>query len=147
MKLLVALVSGILFGLGLSISQMVDPAKVIGFLDITGAWDPSLALVMGGALLVTLPAFMLTQRRDVPLLDSVFHIPSYTEIDSKLVSGSALFGIGWGLAGYCPGPLFASLSFTNTPILLAFTGYVIGTVFVLLMRHVMRRLPNVANAV
>ena len=145
MKLVYALVSGILFGLGLSVSQMVDPAKVYGFLNITGNWDPSLALVMGGALLITLPVSQWALKRSAPIADTVFHIPTYTDIDTKLVSGAAIFGIGWALAGYCPGPLFASLSFSNTPILLAFTGYFVGTLLVLGMRYLSRRNSEVVS--
>jgi uncharacterized membrane protein YedE/YeeE len=108
-RLMVALGLGVLFGVGLTVSQMVNPAKVIGFLDVTGHWDPSLALVMGGALLVTLPAFAVARRRDTPVLERAFHIPQKSEIDRRLVAGAVLFGVGWGLAGFCPGPALASM--------------------------------------
>lgn len=110
-RILVALVAGLLFGLGLSVSQMVNPAKILNFLDIAGHWDPSLALVMGGALLITIPAFRLILRRPAPLLDGRFHLPTRQDIDIRLVTGAALFGIGWGLGGLCPGPaVVATLS-------------------------------------
>jgi uncharacterized protein len=120
-KLLLALLSGLLFALGLVVSGMTQPGKVIGFLDLhglgqgitwqarPGLWDPSLALVMGGALLVTLIAFAITPKRGKPWFDRRFDLPTRNDIDAKLVIGSALFGIGWGLAGYCPGPGLASL--------------------------------------
>lgn len=128
MKLLVALFSGILFGVGLSVAQMTDPAKVLGFLDITGNWDPSLALVMGGALLVNIPATWFISQRKAPLFAHIFHIPSYKEIDVKLITGSVLFGVGWGLAGYCPGPLFTSVGVSTETTLWVFGAYIIGTI-------------------
>jgi uncharacterized protein len=105
-----AFIAGLLFALGLVLSGMTQPAKVIGFLDITGKWDPSLAFVMGGALMVTLIAFAVTPRAGKrPWFAEAFELPQRKDIDFKLVCGSALFGIGWGLAGYCPGPAFAAL--------------------------------------
>jgi len=108
-KILLALVSGILFGLGLSLSQMVNPEKVLGFLDITGNWDPSLAFVMIGALAVAFISFRWVLKRPAPLLDDSFHVSKRREIDKPLLLGAALFGIGWGMSGYCPGPALASL--------------------------------------
>lgn len=137
MKIVVALMSGIIFGLGLGISQMTDPAVVIGFLDVFGQWDPSLALVMGGALLVTFPVSRWALKPNKkPLFDSKYHLPHQSSVDAKLVTGSVIFGIGWGLAGYCPGPLFSSLSFSNTPVLTVFLGYSLGTVSVMIMRRI-----------
>jgi uncharacterized membrane protein YedE/YeeE len=113
--ILPALVSGALFGAGLAVSQMVDPGKVLGFLDVagiaTGAWDPSLAFVMIGALAVTAPGYWLTLRRQAPLAAPQFQLPTRKDIDARLVGGAAVFGIGWGLAGYCPGPALAALTF------------------------------------
>ena len=95
---------GLLFGLGLMLSGMTDPGKVIGFLDLFGAWDPSLALVMGGAILVGFFAFTIAKKRTTTFLGGVLRIPSNMDIDKKLLVGSLLFGAGWGLAGFCPGP-------------------------------------------
>ena len=104
-------VSGVLFGAGLTISQMVNPRKVTDFLDFFGNWDPSLAFVMGGALLVTALGFQIVLRRSHPLFVAEFHLPSGKRIDAPLVGGAALFGVGWGLAGFCPGPAVASLAY------------------------------------
>jgi uncharacterized protein len=102
-------VVGLLFGIGLILSGMTDPAKVIGFLDLAGSWDPSLALVMGGAILVGLGAFALAKRRATSFLGGAMHLPRAQDIDRRLVLGSLLFGAGWGLAGFCPGPALVSL--------------------------------------
>jgi uncharacterized membrane protein YedE/YeeE len=104
-----ALLAGTVFGLGLSVSGMIDPAKVINFLDFTGHWDPTLALVMGGAVLVSLPAFLLSRRRSHPLLAGTFQMPTSQAIDRTLLTGAAIFGLGWGLGGFCPGPAVAAL--------------------------------------
>lgn len=109
MHVVIALLSGLLFGLGLIVSGMTDPAKVRGFLDLAGRWDPSLALVMGGALAVSAAAFRLAARRGQSLLGEPMHLPTATRIDRRLLVGSLSFGVGWGLAGYCPGPVLASL--------------------------------------
>jgi uncharacterized membrane protein YedE/YeeE len=103
--------SGALFGAGLTISQMVNPRKVTDFLDFFGHWDPSLAFVMGGALTVAALGFRVILRQPHPLLANEFHLPSQKRIDARLLGGSALFGIGWGLAGFCPGPAVASLAY------------------------------------
>jgi uncharacterized membrane protein YedE/YeeE len=104
-----AFVAGLVFGLGLLASGMADPAKVLGFLDLAGAWDPSLALVMGGAIAVGLPAFALARRRKASLLGAPMALPTARTIDPRLVVGGLLFGIGWGLAGFCPGPALVAL--------------------------------------
>lgn len=127
MKSLVSLACGLLFGLGLAISGMTDPAKVLGFLDVTGAWDPTLAFVMGGALAVNAVAFALTRRRQGPLFGERFHIPTRSDIDTRLVAGAALFGVGWGLAGFCPGPGLAALATGSGGVLLFVAGLVGGT--------------------
>ena len=108
---LVALLSGLLFGLGLAISEMVNPKKVLGFLDVAGSWDPSLMFVLGAGLLVTIITFRPIIRMAQPVFDVEFRFPTYTNIDVKLIGGAALFGIGWGLVGYCPGPAIASLAY------------------------------------
>jgi hypothetical protein len=99
-----AFATGALFALGLAVSGMTKPAKVVGFLDLAGAWDPSLALVMAGAVAVHLATQRWIRRRSTPLFDTTFHVPTRKDIDVRLLAGAALFGIGWGLAGYCPGP-------------------------------------------
>ena len=101
---------GLLFGLGLILSGMTDPSKVIGFLDIFGLWDPSLALVMGGAIAVGFFAFALAKKRDVNFLGGALHLPTSSQIDKPLVIGAVLFGAGWGVAGFCPGPALVSLA-------------------------------------
>ena len=106
-----ALLAGLLFGLGLAVSQMINPAKVLAFLDIAGRWDPSLAFVMIGALAVTALGYHLVLRRPAPLLAERFEVPTVREIDRRLLAGAVLFGIGWGLVGFCPGPAIASLAY------------------------------------
>lgn len=106
---LFALLSGTLFGLGLAVSGMVNPAKVLGFLDVAGPWDPTLAFVMLGALAVTTPAFRYVLKRRQPWFAPGFTLPTRTDLDPRLVSGAGLFGVGWGLAGLCPGPAVTAL--------------------------------------
>ncbi len=109
MKMVFALFSGILFGLGLAVSGMTDRQKVLNFLDLFGAWDPSLAFVMAAALLVSVPAYFFIQKRTKPLCDTQFHTPNNCVIDRSLILGGVFFGVGWGLYGYCPGPALTSL--------------------------------------
>lgn len=104
MTILIAALAGLVFGLGLLVSGMADPQKVLAFLDLAGPWDPSLALVMGGAIALGLPGFALARRRNRSLLGEPMQLPVRQAVDAPLLIGSALFGIGWGLAGYCPGP-------------------------------------------
>lgn len=106
---LVALLAGVLFGLGLALSQMIDPDKVLNFLDITGDWDPSLAFVMMGALVVTMISFRFIFKRSAPILAEDFHVSKQSLINRPLIVGAGTFGIGWGMTGYCPGPAVASL--------------------------------------
>ena len=108
-QMLAALFCGALFGLGLALSGMLDPARVQGFLDITGAWDPSLAFVLGGAVTVMFVGLRLIGRLERPAFDARFHLPENRTIDRPLVLGSALFGIGWGIGGFCPGPAWTAL--------------------------------------
>lgn len=116
MTALMGLIVGLLFGLGLAVSGMTDPLKVQNFLDVTGTWDPSLAFVMGGAVVVTSIGYRLAWKRGQPWLDKGFHLPTATAIDRKLVVGAAMFGVGWGLAGYCPGPALATVALDNTEL-------------------------------
>ena len=121
-----ALVSGIVFGLGLAISEMNNPTRVIGFLDITGDWDFTLMLVMGGALVVTLIGFPLITRRSHPVFAEKFHLPTRNDIDASLLGGAALFGIGWGIAGLCPGPAIAGLASLSPSIFLFVAAMIVG---------------------
>ena len=109
MASLFAFVAGLVFGLGLIVAGMVNPAKILGFLDLAGKWDPSLALVMAGAIAVGLAAFAIARRRIVSALGLPMQLPSASTLDARLVSGSLVFGIGWGLAGFCPGPAIVAL--------------------------------------
>ena len=109
LMMITALGAGAIFGAGLALSGMLNPAKVVGFLDIFGMWDPSLGLVMAGGILVTGTGYYFVMKRNRPVFDARFDLPSSNNIDRPLLIGSAIFGIGWGLAGYCPGPVVASL--------------------------------------
>ncbi|MBO6635820.1 YeeE/YedE family protein [Parvibaculum sp.] len=124
--ILAAFAAGILFGLGLTISGMANPAKVLGFLDIAGDWDPTLAFVMGGAIIAAFPAFQWAKRRDHPLLAEKWFIPTRTDIDGRLVAGAALFGIGWGIAGFCPGPGLAALGLVPEQALTFVVAMIVG---------------------
>lgn len=108
MKHASALAAGLLFGLGLVVSGMINPAKIIGFLDIAGAWDPSLVLVMAAALVVTFVGYRLVWRRKAPLFEPAFQQPTASAIDRPLLIGAGVFGVGWGLAGFCPGPAISA---------------------------------------
>jgi uncharacterized protein len=140
-KLFFALLSGLLFATGLVLSGMTQPAKVIGFLNIgglsqgvswtaeVGFWDPSLAFVMGGALMVTLVAFAVTPKWQKPWAAERFDLPTRSDVDAPLIGGAALFGIGWGLAGYCPGPVLASVFVSWDAVIFSFA-MLTGMVFV-----------------
>lgn len=106
-----ALAAGLLFGAGLALSDMINPARVLAFLDVAGRWDPTLAFVMGGALIPSAGGYWFSRRLRHPLLGGEFNIPENREIEPKLVAGAAIFGIGWGLVGFCPGPAIAALGF------------------------------------
>ncbi|CAL61098.1 conserved hypothetical protein; putative transporter component domain [Herminiimonas arsenicoxydans] len=135
MKLLMSLVAGLVFGLGLIVSGMANPSKVLGFLDLAGNWDPSLAFVMGGALLVGSLAFPFANKWQRSLLGEAIHLPTATKIDRRLVLGGLTFGVGWGLAGYCPGPALVSLAQGGAKPLLFFVAMIAGMlVFELLER-------------
>lgn len=113
MKAVVGLLCGMVFGVGLAMSGMTDTARVLGFLDVTGHWVPDLAFVMGGAVLVTLLAFRFIPMMRRPLLNPRFYLPATTVIDGRLLGGAAIFGIGWGVYGYCPGPALAALTYLD----------------------------------
>ncbi|UXH77398.1 YeeE/YedE family protein [Roseateles amylovorans] len=126
MTTLAAFLAGLVFGLGLLVAGMADPAKVLAFLDVFGRWDPSLMLVMGGAIAVAMPAFAWSKRRRAPVLDAAFHLPTSRRIDRPLVIGSLLFGIGWGLVGLCPGPALVLLGSGQLKAALFVTAMVAG---------------------
>lgn len=117
LRLVPPLVSGTLFGAGLTLSGMTDPARVRGFLDLLGNWDPTLAFVMGGAVLVMAVAWRIRARMAQPVFGEKFSLPDRSDIDPRLLAGSALFGIGWGIAGLCPGPAIASLALSPVAVL------------------------------
>lgn len=114
---LVAMLSGLLFAVGLGIAGMTQPSKVIGFLDVAGDWDPSLAFVMGGAIVVYMPLLRLVKSRGRAVLAPRLSLPTRKDLDARLLLGAALFGVGWGLAGYCPGPAIVSLTTLGGPAL------------------------------
>jgi uncharacterized membrane protein YedE/YeeE len=126
MKLVYAVFTGLVFGIGISLSGMIDPAKVLNFFDIAGTWDPSLIFVMGGALIVTFFGYRLAWRRDAPLFGGRFEVPASTVIDSKLIGGSALFGIGWGIAGFCPGAAIPALGTGRWEVVLFLVAVIAG---------------------
>ncbi len=132
MRNVLCLISGLLFGLGLAISNMINPAKIVGFLDVTGDWDPSLAFVMGGAVCVTALTFRSILKRSAPIFGNSFHLPSKVDLDTKLIVGSGIFGIGWAVSGLCPGPAIASISFLDEKLLIfviaLLTGSLIGKI-------------------
>lgn len=126
MKLVFAVFTGVVFGTGIALSGMMDPAKVLNFFDLAGNWDPSLAFVMGGALVVTAIGYRLAWRREAPLFGGGFQLPTATGIDMKLVGGSALFGIGWGIAGFCPGAAIPALGTGRWEVALFLAAVILG---------------------
>ncbi|ERB63804.1 YeeE/YedE family protein [Vibrio coralliilyticus OCN008] len=138
-----ALLSGLLFGIGMALSGMTNPENVIGFLDVTGAWNPSLVFVMGGALLVFAPAYhFLIKPQTKALSGDVLSLPTKVQLDSKLICGAALFGVGWGLAGICPGPAITSLAFGNLDIAIFIASMVSGS---LLAKYVAAPSPQMVS--
>ena len=121
-----AFVAGLLFAAGLVLGGMTNPAKVLGFLDVAGAWDPSLAFVMGGAIAVFAPSYWRMARRSGSLLGDPMHLPTHSTIDARLLVGAALFGVGWGLAGYCPGPALVSTMSLGRDALIVATAMLVG---------------------
>lgn len=120
--------AGLLFGLGLILSGMTNPAKVLGFLDLFGQWDPSLAFVMGGAILVGVFAFTLAKNRTTNFFGGALHLPKVNHIDKRLVIGSLMFGVGWGLAGFCPGPVLVSMAAGHEKALIFVLAMLVGMV-------------------
>jgi len=128
MRLIITFLTGFVFGLGIMISGMANPAKVLNFFDVAGTWDPSLIFVMGGALVVTFIGYRVVLHRPAPVLATKFSLPTNTTIDAKLVGGSAVFGIGWGIAGFCPGGALPAIGTLN-PSVLIFTAALIAGIF------------------
>jgi uncharacterized membrane protein YedE/YeeE len=126
MKMVMGYVAGLLFGLGLAISGMTDPARVLGFLDIAGAWDPTLMFVLGGAVVTSFVGYRLVFKQSAPLFGERFQLPTRQDLDGKLLGGAALFGIGWGLSGYCPGPAIASIGGISLPLAAMLVTMVVG---------------------
>jgi uncharacterized membrane protein YedE/YeeE len=139
---LMSLIAGLLFGIGLIVSGMVNPDKVIGFLDITGEWDPALMFVMGGAVTFNLFSFMFIKKKATPITGKEFHWPTKKDIDCRLIVGSSLFGIGWGLAGICPGPGLVNISTLNPKALVFVGSMIIGMI---IFKLVDKKLPKVVN--
>lgn len=134
-RLLAALAAGLVFGAGIAISGMANPAKVLNFFDLAGTWDPSLAFVMGGALAVTALGYRFVLRRPAPLLEKSFHLPTSRKIDTPLVAGAAVFGIGWGITGFCPGGAIPALGLLEADAII-FVGSMIGGIALArLLRH------------
>ncbi len=128
MRTLSALAIGVLFGLGIAVSGMINPAKVLNFFDLAGTWDPSLAFVMGGALAVAIPGYRLVLGRSRPLFADGFQLPGTSRIDAKLVLGSAAFGIGWGIAGFCPGAAIPALGTGKLEVFVFIASVAVGIV-------------------
>ena len=129
MRLISTYLIGLVFGIGISISGMANPAKVLNFFDVAGSWDPSLILVMGGALVVTFIGYRVVLRRPAPLIDARFHLPEDRHIDVRLLGGAAVFGVGWGIAGFCPGGALPALG-TGRIEVFAFMAALIAGIFV-----------------
>ena len=147
MALLAALVSGLLFGLGLTVSGMINPAKVLGFLDVAGRWDPSLALVMVAAIPVAALGFAAGRGRQTPLYAPTFMGPAKSHVDVRLVSGAVVFGSGWGLAGFCPGPALASIGLGRWPVLVFVAAMLTGmAAFSVLNRLLLTKLDMTSSA-
>lgn len=137
-KNIISLIVGILFALGLGLAGMTQPQKVIGFLDIFGAWDPSLIFVMGGAVIFHLITYKLIRKRQTPLLDTKWHVPTNKDISPRLIIGATLFGAGWGLAGYCPGPALTALVTGHSQTILFVSAMLAGMI---LFKLVENKLP------
>jgi len=127
MRNVVALLAGLVFSIGLAQSEMINPDRVLGFLDIFGQWDPALAFVLGGAVVVTMLTFRVILKRTHPLLDKEFYLPAKESLDSSLIAGAVLFGIGWGLYGYCPGPALAAIAYLEPSNGLFVLSLLVGT--------------------
>jgi uncharacterized membrane protein YedE/YeeE len=148
LPILFSLLAGLIFGLGLLISGMTNPAKVLGFLDVAGSWDPSLAFVMIGAIGIGFFAFRIANKRTRSLIGLDLKLPTANRIDRRLIIGSVLFGIGWGIAGFCPGPAVVSLGMGEIKAVIFVTAMLIGMgIFELLERRAIRRIANLHKGI
>jgi len=139
LHIITAAAAGLVFGLGILISGMANPAKVLNFFDVAGTWDPSLAFVMGGALITTFIGYRVVLARRSPLLAERFHLPTRSDIDVPLIAGSAIFGVGWGIAGFCPGGALPAVTTGNTAVLTFVAALLAGMIAVRLLRSVSGR--------
>lgn len=137
-RILSSLIIGLIFGSGIALSGMINPAKVLNFFDFTGTWDPSLAFVMGGALIVTAIGYFFILKRPAPLLDKSFHLPLKQQIDRPLIAGSAIFGSGWGIGGFCPGGSIPALGLMHTDVYILVGSMLVGIVIARMMRRKMQ---------
>lgn len=144
--LALALITGLVFGTGIALSGMINPAKVLNFFDVAGTWDPSLAFVMGGALIVTAIGYRLVLKSPRPLFDRQFHLPTRKDIDMPLLAGSAVFGIGWGIAGFCPGGSIPALGLMQPDAVIFVAAMVAGIALSRFLRQAMARSPNAQKA-
>lgn len=126
MRLLSTYLIGLIFGVGISISGMANPAKVLNFFDVAGTWDPSLIFVMGGAVVVAFLGYRIVLRRPAPIIDAKFHLPENSHIDARLLGGSALFGVGWGIAGFCPGGAIPALGTGQIEVFAFMAALIVG---------------------
>ena len=139
MRILTSYLIGLIFGVGISISGMANPAKVLNFFDVAGAWDPSLAFVMGGALIVTFIGYRYILKRPAPFLSASFQLPTRRDLDLSLIGGSAVFGVGWGIAGFCPGGALPALGTARSEVLIFVAALLGGIVIAKLMQAAMSR--------
>lgn len=146
MRLLSAFAIGLLFGLGIVISGMVNPTKVLNFFDLAGSWDPSLIFVMGGALITTFIGYRVVLRRQTPLLAEKFALPTNTQLDGRLIGGSVLFGIGWGLAGFCPGGALPALGSGRVDVMIFVAALIAGILATRFVVRISNQRPPAASA-
>lgn len=144
MRLLVTYLIGLIFGVGISISGMANPAKVLNFFDVAGAWDPSLAFVMGGALIVTFIGYRYVLKRPAPLMTQGFQLPLRRDLDTPLIAGSAVFGVGWGISGFCPGGALPAIGTGRSEVLIFVAALLAGIVAAKVLQNAMKREKSVA---
>ncbi|MEM8948686.1 MAG: YeeE/YedE family protein [Pseudomonadota bacterium] len=146
MRLISAYLIGLVFGAGIALSGMINPAKVLNFFDVAGSWDPSLIFVMGGALLVTFVGYRLVPGREQPLLARRFQVPTNSAIDTRLVGGSALFGLGWGIAGFCPGGALPALGTGRSEVMMFVVALIAGMLLTRLAMKMSQRTTNTPSS-